>query len=123
VNSDSNAPWQDRIVEQWRCARSTVELQQAAERLQRRKVVGAVLESSGGLEIAVGTALLAGGVMAFASTPNARQRQLIDMRTMERNRLHRTTAPPLRRSIERMLRWLEKDCARCRAWGPRRRVC
>jgi transposase len=177
VHSDSNALWagidvakewvdiavveQGRIVEQWRCARSTVELQQAAERLQRRKVVGAVLESSGGLEIAVGTALLAGGVMAFrinakrvrdfarahgvlAKTDRVdarvlalfgermqppardwldqdrqqladwitRQRQLIDMRTMERNRLHCTTASPLRRSIERMLRWLEKELER-----------
>src|SRR5258708_37678783 len=81
MHSDSNAPWagidvanewvdiavveQDRIVEQWRCARSTVELQQAVQRLQRRNVVGAVLESTGGLEIAVGTALLAGGVMGF----------------------------------------------------------
>jgi transposase len=177
VHSDCNAPWagidvanewvdiavveQSRIVEEWRCARSTVELQQAAERLQRMNVVGAVLESTGGLEIAVGTALLAGGVRAFrinakrvrdfaraqgvlAKTDRvdarvlalfgermqppardwldqdrqqladwiARQRQLIDMRTMERNRLHRTTAPPLRRSIERLLRSLEKELDR-----------
>ena len=42
----------------------------------------------------------------------ARQRQLVDMRTGERNRLHRTTAVELRRSIERTLRFLAKELER-----------
>lgn len=42
----------------------------------------------------------------------ARQRQLVDARTAERNRLHRTMAVALRRSIERTLRFLEKELAR-----------
>jgi transposase len=42
----------------------------------------------------------------------ARQRQLVDLRTAESNRLHRTTAIALRRSIERTLRFLEKELKR-----------
>ncbi|MFI5105653.1 MAG: IS110 family transposase [Terriglobales bacterium] len=42
----------------------------------------------------------------------ARQRQLVQMRTAERNRLHRTTAQALRKSIQRTLRFLAKELER-----------
>jgi transposase len=45
----------------------------------------------------------------------ARQRQIIAMRTAERNRLSRTAAPALRKSIERTVRFLEKELARVEA--------
>lgn len=44
-----------------------------------------------------------------------RQQQLTQLRTAERNRLHRTTAPALRKSIERALRFFEKEMERVEA--------
>jgi transposase len=44
-----------------------------------------------------------------------RQQQLTQLRTAERNRLHRTQAPVVRKSIERMLRFFEKEMERVEA--------
>ncbi|HEX7971579.1 MAG TPA: IS110 family transposase [Thiobacillus sp.] len=45
----------------------------------------------------------------------ARQQQLVQMRTAERNRLHRTSAASIRKSIERTLRFLARELERLEA--------
>ena len=151
----------NKVIEQWRCARSEAGLREAAERLRQHQVNGVVLEPTGKLEVMVGIAVAAAGLAVFrinakrirdfaraqgvlAKTDRvdarvlalfgermrpeprawldanrqqlaewiARQRQLVDLRTAERNRLPRTTVVALRRSIERTLRFLAKELER-----------
>ncbi len=42
----------------------------------------------------------------------ARRRQLVEMLTAEKNRLHATTAKPVKKRIEAHIRWLEKELKR-----------
>lgn len=152
------------VLERWRAERSAEALAHTAERLQQGGVKGVILEPTGGLEIPVGAALAAAGVVALrinakrvrdfarahgvlAKTdaldagvlalfgermrpePRAwldadrqqladgigRQRQLVDLRTAERNRLRRASDAAVRKSIQRTVRFLSAELARVEA--------
>lgn len=180
MHSDSNAVWagidvskawidvavvRNSVVKEqrrWDC--SPAALEAMAVGLQKQGVSGAILEPTGGWEVAVGMALMAAGVTAlrinakrvrdFARAQGvlaktdavdarvlalfgermrpqarawldserreladriARQRQLVDQRTMERNRLQITASAGARQSIQRMLRLIEKELKRVEA--------
>jgi transposase len=189
VHSDSNAVWagidvskewidvavvrNSVVIEQRRWDCSPAALEDMAARLQQQGVCGAILEPTGGWEVAVGMALMAVGVTAirinakrvrdFARAQGvlaktdpvdarvlalfgermrppvrawldaerreladwmARQRQLVDQRTMERNRLQITRSAGARQSIQRMLGLIAKELKRLEselsAWWEQR---
>jgi len=180
VHSDSNVVWagidvsqdwidiaivqQDKVVEQWRSAATPEALQETAARMKSSRVNGVVLEPTGGLEMAVATALMAEGIEVFRVNAKrirdfarahgvlaktdaidarvlarfgermrperrvwldedrqelaeriARQRQLVDQRTVDRNRLRRVRSAEVQASIERMLRLVAEELKRVEA--------
>ena len=149
------------VLEQWRCERTAEALAHTADRLKQCQVCGAILEPTGGLEIPVGAALAAAGIVAlrinakrvrdFARAHGvlaktdavdarvlalfgermqpeprawldadrqqladwiARQRQLVGLRTAERNRLRRASGVEVRKSIQRVLRFFAGELGR-----------